>query len=750
MYTGFDEVLKEQVNPFFCISVKDGDYECGNKESYYAKKFPDETFSYDVSNCKVLANMNEFGTLKSVTFYRNSYSCDDIPGVWIAKDFGQEGPFFYRIKIGNECIDLKDYKGSVQSDLMNNLFPRVKFELDKITATLLAFAPISADGRERLRGLVYGLYISNKTKEDLDVSVFPPDFSPGNNYFTITNASGKVLENVTEGREISIKINSKGSAWVPTVIYGPGDNKDVNIIENKGTLYWFNQTLSYFKNMLGNLSMDTDPLTAAIFERAVYQGISSVGMNREGEVVGSNWGTFPTTKQIWMKDMFYSYLPLSVLDPEFFLKGCLWFLDNGIRPEGSKYKGGIYHSLSNSLISVIMVGMYYDSTGDKEFFKSNKVIYNKLNKILEETLQLKPDDCWLFPSLWISDALSLGKYHTGSNICVWKAFNGISRIAGEVFEDDNLQCKYKEIAMHIKVDIEKYMVIEGKFGPQYLEGIGGLTQELQKTYPVEEYNKEFINQAMVFLPDVIKDGYINLVMHDGEESDTTLIPFYKYKSYDDGVVRNYAKFTTSQENPTYGTECRGIKWGNESGATFPGYTTAFAGIVDSETMNGDRGYMRELKRLVDIDGSWWWWPYKCNTKTGDVVRLNCCGKCGWASGVFASMFMTQILGIQYDAPSKQLNFRPFSPCSNFVWQNARTGSGKFDFSYQENIDMISVSVTNRGKEAVTAVIEIISDRIPIKSDTQAKIPYTKGKFLGKNTIIVTTELRPSMMCEIIA
>ncbi|WP_316378029.1 hypothetical protein, partial [Enterococcus faecium] len=35
-------------------------------------------------------------------------------------------------------------------------------------------------------------------------------------------------------------------------------------------------------------------------------------------------------------------------------------------------------------------------------------------------------------------------------------------------------------------------------------------------------------QGLIFLSDVIVDGKINLLMHDGEESDTTLMPFYQF------------------------------------------------------------------------------------------------------------------------------------------------------------------------------------------------------------------------------
>ena len=43
-------------NPFFQVKVKDGKYSTENQVSYYGKKLPDDTFSFDVSNQKVQAN----------------------------------------------------------------------------------------------------------------------------------------------------------------------------------------------------------------------------------------------------------------------------------------------------------------------------------------------------------------------------------------------------------------------------------------------------------------------------------------------------------------------------------------------------------------------------------------------------------------------------------------------------------------------------------------------------------------------
>ncbi len=72
-------------NPFFQVKVKDGKYSTENQVSYYGKKLPDDTFSFDVSNQKVQANLDEFGTIRHITFFHGNYLMESKPGVWVAK-----------------------------------------------------------------------------------------------------------------------------------------------------------------------------------------------------------------------------------------------------------------------------------------------------------------------------------------------------------------------------------------------------------------------------------------------------------------------------------------------------------------------------------------------------------------------------------------------------------------------------------------------------------------------------------------
>lgn len=117
------------------------------------------------------------------------------------------------------------------------------------------------------------------------------------------------------------------------------------------------------------------------------------------------------------------------------------------------------------------------------------------------------------------------------------------------------------------------------------------------------------------LQDVVEDGKINLLMHDGEESDTTLMPFYGYCDYFDDLYRNFMNFTVT-ENPTYDAEIKGIRWGAMSGATFPGFISALSVAENEEEFRGKEGRLTELLRLADVDGSWWWWPYGVESHRG--------------------------------------------------------------------------------------------------------------------------------------
>lgn len=239
------------------------------------------------------------------------------------------------------------------------------------------------------------------------------------------------------------------------------------------------------------------------------------------------------------------------------------------------------------------------------------------------------------------------------------------------------------------------MTVETNGHRIFLEGIASLDLDAKEHMSDECYRKEMLDQGLQFLTDVNHDGTITLRMHDGEESDTTLLKYYGYEAGD--RTTHYGQFSSSDENPTYSKLSRGIKWGNQSGATFPGYISILNGADNVENWSGENGRFKELERLADLDGSWWWWPYKVGAPTGDVTRMNSCGKCGWASGIFYILFITEFLGINYDAPNKHLTIHPKEFIGNFFWEDFHIGESRFDIKVTDQ----HIHITNKNNYSIT-------------------------------------------------
>lgn len=660
--------ILSSANPYFYLKVKEGQTETGNRESYYGKIPQDDRCTFDISNNKILINMEQFGKIKAANFYRGCYLTDDIPGVWMHKDFSSVS-LFYEIFI-NGHKQIPEEATEYIMDFVDNIFPRTVLSFEDIKVSVVSYAPVSENGNERSNAFVYGICIENLSTRQINGTArifkeIAPEEELFGNEVSILQGSGREKSEFT--------LNPLEKIWIPSVIYAPGRYEEAEIIRLNSE-YWFDQTHSYFRNIIGRLIVEKNPVEGALFERSVMQCFNAIAMNAEGEVVGSNWGSFPATRQIWMKDMYYAFLPFSLLEPDLAWKGAEWFVHYGVRPKGDKCEGGVTHSLGNSLAGILLAGIIFESTGKADFLKNKPEMFSKMNQIMDEVEHVENAEDSLYPSIWISDALALGKYHTGSNICVWKAFQSMAEIYGYVFHDGKKQAYYAEKAKKLKAAIEDKMTVMVDGKRQYLEGIGGIEESQKRWISEENYKKPFLDTALIFLQDVIRDKKINLLMHDGEESDTTLMPFYGYCDYFDESYRNFVNFTVT-ENPTYDAEIKGIRWGGMSGATFPGFISALSAAEDEESFRGREGRMTELLRLADVDGSWWWWPYSVESQKGEVDRNNGCGKCAWASGVFAVMYITQFLGIRHNGIYNETQVSPMNFLGRFRWENIPFAGG---------------------------------------------------------------------------
>lgn len=714
-FAAIEEALSSETGKFFWAGIADGKSDCGDHESYLGKMIPDEHITFDVSNNKVLAHMDIKGSVKSFTSYRRSYPSDNwLPGIWWCKDFSQSGPYSFSLRIGSENFELDKVDWPVKTELLDNCVPLTTLSGDACEIKLLLFAPVSCDGSERPSAVIYGIWLHNISPSVLKGEVGLPKGTDSSN---VSLADGMPLSN-----PFSIEVEPGGSVWIPAIIAAYPGEPVFRELAARSSLSWLNETMSFHRRMCGVLRMPDDPYTAEFLKRMINLCFCGITMTRDGEIAGANWGSYPVTTQIWMKDMGYTYMPFHALEPDLFRKGILWYLDKSIRFigdkefEGWKLSGYISYSLSIALTPVLMAGLYYRSTGDKEFFAEHPEVAAKIKDLLAATLESRSGDLYLFPSDWISDGPSRGDYHTGSNTVVWFAFILAAEVAEDALGDEATARKYREIAHKIKTDLDRTCIVDGPRGPQYTEGVNA-------------------------------DGSV-VFSHDGEESDTTLMPFFEYANYDDPAYQNHKRVAMTDANIYYKPHAKGIEdstWIDPKDnpgidATFPGYMTGFAGIETADEMIGPEGRMTIIRQLTDVDGSIWWWPYKHDK----VVRAfeiegTHVGKSGWSSSVFILHFISQILGLSYDAPLKILSFRPFSPSSDFEWQYFRMGNAFFSAGYERSECRRRCYVENHNDIDIRLYLELILepggevDSITVDGEPYAGEPCM-GSFFRSNTV----------------
>ncbi len=718
-----EHLLAGPTSDLFWVEYANGVATCGHAESLYARKIPDPYLVYDVSNNRALVNVQLNGTIKHFNVYRGCYASDSLaPGIWWYKDFSQIGPFFYELELAGERFNLADVDWPVRMDLLGNAIPVATLSGPGVEAKLVTYTPISEDGRLRPRGTVYGMFLRNVSAAPMVGRVILPQSQPkvSDSYKSYDVYIDLLDGRVAEEGAVAFDLGPGDAMWVPAAITAVPGERGMNELGQFCSAEWLRQTLAYFRNMLGELSMPDDPFPAALLEHTVQECIGGVAMNASGDMVGANWSRYPATLQIWMKDLYHMLTPLATHEPDFLQHGILWFLDRSVRHKGDKVyegyrlEGGVSFSLANTLTPVVLSGMYYQSTGDRAFFESHPEVLARCTELLDAVLATREGEAYLFPSTWLSDGLSRGDYNTGSNLIAWVSFTLIADIVEDVAGDVERAEQYRDIADKVKADIDRWCIAPGPMGPQYIEG------------------------AFV-------DGTFEM-HHDGEETDTTLMPFYGYCAYDHEPHQNNCRVAMTDDNLWYKPNTKGIRdstWISDPvpsiDATYPGYMTGLAGARNAADLNGPDGLMTRIRERVDVDGSIWWWPFR-EDKINRAYEIHggIVGKSGWACGVYANHFVSQILGLRYDGRGRVLRFKPFSPTSDFEWKHCRLGSGRFDVSFARVDGALLCAVTNHNAHAVTLEAELIlpdgASLCELRVDGKACEPTGAGTFFEATTV----------------
>ena len=691
-----DDAIRQPWGKLFWIERKAGSYRMGDAASHFNANRDFKHLTFDIGNNKALANVGVQGAIKKVTIYRDAYwgNCN-LPGVWTAKDSSCFGPYSYVVEIGGQAHDLATVDWDFRTGRLDNIFPitELRDPEGRFIIRLLTYAPLSADGSQRLRGVIYGLHLENTSASHAKGTVRLPRLFADNRDHQ--DGFDKIVWDVFDPYEFELGLADSGNplqrevpfdlgkgetVWVPTILYMPND-PTAREVNERGTLVWLSESWQYYRRLLGRLEMPGDVYMAEFFERQMIQALLSIGMSGGGKLAGTNWGSYPTTRQIWGKDAYYACLPITMKDPLLAQKIILWFAEFGVRQRSVLMPGGVNHSLSISLASIVLGGLYYEQSGDRTFFTQHPELRMKWDSLLQAVLSshLK-EDVWLFPSRYVSDGALECDYHTGTNVVAWRALRDYGRLLKEVYGDPERAREYTQTADKVRAAIMEKTVIDGPFGRQFIEG-------------------------------TFQDSRMPSMVSDGEESDATLMPFYGFLSYNDSTYLHFMHFSMTTYNEIYQPMTYAITWANSPTqppldqripSTAPGYVKGLCSGMGRPSLFGDHGYYSEVRRITDADGSVWWWSYgdaPTGWKYGEPFR-GVPGKSGWFAGVHSAVFVSRFLGLTYDAPKRTLRFAPFPPSSNFSWTDFPMGNDRFTLNYERTADVVRTTFKNQSSHSV--------------------------------------------------
>jgi hypothetical protein len=586
-------------------------------ESYYSTDTP--YLGFDTSNNQILCSITPTGLLEHACILEGlipaGLSNRYLPGIYVYKQLigGSSWPISVQ-RGGSDAVKLHDLP-RVNAELLGGLFPLFTYEHDDLRLRLLAFAPTTAEGSAvPPRAIIVVVHAQNEGGRAFEGALLGPpgvlDLSQ-----VSSNPGGRACHEAiicldgsdwdADSPEIGFTL-APGEGATTCLAFTLGQSGEElhrtgRLVRERTALEWLNETWQFHADRLGRLSIPGETSYAEGLMRFEELCRQSVIRLADGKFGAGFWGSNFVgpdaweSRCVWSKDNFHAMLPMSIFEPRLCADAILFFLQWGL-PTGpyGQHGGGserfpnprrVTHSLTNALAPLVLAGAYYQMTGDRAFFLDHPEILNGAHALLEDVLQSRQGEPFLFPSMFISDGPSRGDYHTGSNSVVWYSFHHMARIAREVYGEQELGDKWSADAAKVKDAILQHCVGDCSLGRRFFEGT--------------EVDRSFV------------------AGHDGEETDTTLMPFYGFCEPDDPALINHARLGLSPENPYYAPSVDGIWW-EETGTTFPGWMTALASATTDDEM-GAR--LEQIRRLTDHDGSIWWWPYKYGI-TSECDKIN--------------------------------------------------------------------------------------------------------------------------------
>lgn len=442
------------------------------------------------------------------------------------------------------------------------------------------------------------------------------------------------------------------------------------------------------KGAQGVLDVPEMPWVGEELTRAKELSRQSVLELSNGVVIGSFWGSNVNPKpDVWMRDFSYTTLGLVDSDQELAYR-CAKYLCaysspketwNPIASRGEK-ESSFRHSLGNACMGAVVLSMLRRRYGASAVDASDPIIAVYLHQLADCMVENMPREGCLYPTTYISDGLSRGDFHTGSNILAWRAVIAMSEDFRELFDSHTLKL-LAAVGSRIKATIETVCLGSFGEGEQFVEGVYS--------------SKEPVS------------------IHDAEESDIALSSIYGFTKRDDTRVINHMFWALSPDNPYYARISGGVDFWDFDGSNGVSYPGHICLLKRCRTRQDLSEAFEEIRRTTDLDGSFWWWPFKHDEPDRNRVKRGL-GKCAWCAGEFVSILLHDILGISCNALGKSVTFAPYTPWRRFTLEGFDFLDGKVNFEADDS----SLAVDNQTNHALKVVLQLCMQPQTILEDVQ--------------------------------
>jgi hypothetical protein len=714
-FSSWSAAFSAPCSPFFGVKMESRSESFGNgmsgerpkrvardPETYYmaggisGEEEPHSFFlSFEISNQQILCSATSTGGLRNPLVYSKlvpthrrgrSFESPQLLG-GSAWSFGVQ-------RRGGDPHRLPTTHGSTVK-LLDALYPIFEHECEGLHFATLAFAPESGGSiAGNPRAIVVAIAVTNPGRQTWqDVLLAPPlesAASPATERWIASPAESphpRFTENpvpIAPGFEAIVCL--EGTQWArqaPAVAMEipAGETRTFTfallldssaervkqtaaLMAQRSALEWFSLTRQANARRYGALSIENGEYFAELPLRMVEEDRSAVLMSDTNDIFdgGPSGATFS----------------LAYFQPEIPSRTITALKDFQKRSAGVKPYADVSYSLVNSLGALPWAGLYYRMSGDAECFTQTPAFLDYAEETLADIEATRAGDVWLFPSKMLWDGPTPGDYNTGANVLAWLGFASAARLAAEVYRRDDLAGHWGQVADNIHADFYKHCIGPGPLGPTFYQGGN-------------------------------RDGSF-VHGHDGEEAFTTMAAFFGFCEADEPALMRYAKLAFTRDNPLYAPEVDGIWWDAKvfgSGTTMPGQMAKLIAGADEREIAAN---LAGLRKIVDLDGSFWWWPYlyPCTDPrmVGRRGQPADTSKCGYAAAVYTAVFITNILGIFSDVPARSIQFRPFTPWKSFRWRQCRLGPVVFDFEQEQESGMLSAAVLNQNSFEYKVTLEL--------------------------------------------